>query len=136
MLDCTFGCEVYFVPVNSGNFKLVYACYPNCTCDNDNDLRSENGITNNLPHEYALHQNYPNPFNPTTSIKFDLPSDDFVNLSVFDLSGRLVNTIVTGNLTAGSYDFDFIATDYPSGIYIYKLSTRYFEQSRKMVLIK
>jgi len=135
MLDCDYGCEVYFVPKHIGSFKLVYACYPNCNCDEDHP-KGENGNLNILPEQYALHQNYPNPFNPTTKISFDLPKEDNINLSVFDLSGKLVKTIVNGSIAPGSYQFDFDASEQPSGIYIYKLTTSNYEQSRKMVLIK
>jgi hypothetical protein len=78
----------------------------------------------------------PNPFNPTTRISFFLPKDDFVTLSVYDVSGKLVSRLVNGVRTAGENVVEFDATGVASGVYFYRLQTAGFEQTKKMLLIK
>jgi len=95
-----------------------------------------NQIGTNVPSKFALHQNYPNPFNPTTKIKFDLAKSSPVRLEVFNNLGQLVKTIFNDNKTAGYYETDFNASSLPSGVYYYKITTNYFTEIKKMVLIK
>jgi hypothetical protein len=97
------------------------------------------GVQNNntgIPTEYFLYQNYPNPFNPATNIKFDLPESGNVKLNVYDITGRVVETLVNEKLSAGSYTYDFNPADISSGIYFYKLESENFTYVRKMILIK
>lgn len=89
-----------------------------------------------IPDKYSLEQNYPNPFNPSTEIKFSVPKTHFVELTVFDLLGREVATLVSEQLMPGTYEVQWDASNYPSGIYFYKLETNTFGQTRKMVLVK
>lgn len=84
----------------------------------------------------ALDQNYPNPFNPTTNISFTLNEKSNVKLSVFDISGKLITTLVSGVFEAGNFIVPFDATLLPSGTYIYKLEAGSFTQTRKMNLMK
>jgi hypothetical protein len=86
--------------------------------------------------EYNLEQNYPNPFNPTTRIKYSLPDQDFVNLSIYNLLGQKIKTLFEGVKSAGSYDINFTAENYTSGIYIAILKTSNFSKSIKMILLK
>ena len=86
--------------------------------------------------EYALHQNYPNPFNPETNITFDLLESGVTTVTVFNLMGREVATLVNRNLSAGRHSFSFDATSLPSGVYLYKLNVNAFSATRKMVLMK
>jgi hypothetical protein len=95
----------------------------------------ENG-SNSLPANYTLEQNYPNPFNPSTIIKYSLPSESFVSLKVYDLLGREVRTLVNKVQKAGVQRINFNASDLPSGIYLYTLSTNGFTQTKKLVLLK
>lgn len=74
-------------------------------------------ISNDIPNSFSLSQNYPNPFNPTTNIKFDIPKSGFVKLSIFNGLGQEVATLVNSELKAGTYNADWNASDYPSGIY-------------------
>ncbi len=85
---------------------------------------------------FALSQNYPNPFNPVTQIRFSIPSAGFVNLSVFDLSGRKVAELVNGTSKAGEYSVDFNASGLSSGVYFYRLSAGNFTEVKKMTLLK
>ncbi len=99
-------------------------------------------ISNETPELFSLSQNYPNPFNPVTNIKFQIPKTSFVKLIVYDILGREVETLVNEQLKPGAYEADWDASDYPSGVYFYRLdvgdpstSLRVIE-TKKMVLIK
>lgn len=93
-------------------------------------------VTDEIPQAYELGQNYPNPFNPTTEIAFDLPASGSVRLSVFDLFGRRVATVLNSHLAAGNYRMPFDASGLSSGIYLYRLETPGFTASKKMVVLK
>ena len=86
--------------------------------------------------DFELFQNHPNPFNPRTSIGFALPTHDRVNLSVFDINGRLVNTVIDKPIAAGNYQVVFEAYNLPSGIYFLRLAGGNAVKIRKMSLIK
>ncbi len=98
------------------------------------------GVSNynntNLPDNFSLSQNYPNPFNPTTEISFTIPYSNKVELTVFNILGQKVVTLVNRELSAGSYKYKFDASNLTSGIYFYKLSTNSFSKVRKMMLLK
>jgi hypothetical protein len=89
-----------------------------------------------IPKGYALSQNYPNPFNPSTTISFSLPSKSFVSLKVFDLIGRDVATIVSEEMSAGSYSKQWNAVNMSSGIYFYRLQVGSFTETKKLVLLR
>ncbi|MDQ3019581.1 MAG: T9SS type A sorting domain-containing protein [Bacteroidota bacterium] len=94
-----------------------------------------------IPDGFALMQNYPNPFNPVTKIKFDISSIvngelSIVNLKVFDVQGKEITTLVNEKLSSGSYEVDFDGSNFPSGIYFYKLSTENFTNTKRMILLK
>jgi hypothetical protein len=94
-----------------------------------------------IPLDYVLGQNYPNPFNPTTLIAFDLPVKSQVELTVYNVLGQQVTTLVNEKLAAGSYEADWDGrssggTPVASGIYFYRLHTEQFTQTKKMILLK
>jgi len=89
-----------------------------------------------VPSEFVLSQNYPNPFNPTTSIEFSLPQAANVNLSVYDVIGRRVAVLVSGQMTAGRHNVNFNASNLPSGMYLYRLTTPSGAITQKMILMK
>jgi N-acetylmuramoyl-L-alanine amidase len=94
-----------------------------------------------LPTTFALYQNYPNPFNPETRITFDLPSESFVRLAVYDLLGRQVRTLVSEQKTAGTYSVSWDARDESgsrsaSGVYVYRLEAGTHTLTMKMLLLK
>lgn len=93
-------------------------------------------IGNSIPTEYNLTQNYPNPFNPETNIKFSLPKSSFVNLSVYDLSGKKVSSLIESNLSSGEYSIQFNASNLSSGVYFYKLTTEEYSNVKRMTVIK
>lgn len=88
------------------------------------------------PFKYALSQNYPNPFNPSTGIRYEIPNSSFVKLVVFDALGREVRTLVNEKQSPGTYEITFNASQYPSGVYYYKLTAEEFSDTKRMVLIK
>jgi uncharacterized delta-60 repeat protein len=93
-------------------------------------------ISSVLAEKYRLIQNYPNPFNPETSIEFSLPQSGFVKLTVFSMDGREVASLVNQNLSAGNYRYNFIAENFPSGIYFYRIEANNFVDTKRMVLVK
>lgn len=93
------------------------------------------------PDVYALAQNYPNPFNPSTHINFSLAADSKVTLTVFDILGQKVATLINGSLTAGSHEINFNASNLNSGIYFYRIDAAgvegtNFSSVKKMTLTK
>jgi len=99
-----------------------------------------------IPETYSLSQNYPNPFNPVTNIKFQIPLSRGVSaeggrgvsvrLTVYDLLGREVQTLINQQMQPGSYNVDWDASNYPSGVYFYKLESIDFKETKRMVLAK
>jgi hypothetical protein len=89
-----------------------------------------------LASEYALSQNYPNPFNPSTTISFNLPQSGNVTLTVYNVLGQQVATLVNGALNAGTHSVAFNASRLASGVYIYELRAGSFVQQKRMMLVK
>jgi hypothetical protein len=88
------------------------------------------------PKGYALSANYPNPFNPSTKISFSVPRTGDVSLKVYDMLGKEVTTLVDKEMNAGSYTVDFNASNLASGVYLYRIQSGSFVQTRQMVLLK
>ncbi len=86
--------------------------------------------------EYALLQNYPNPFNPTTAITYELKDAGFVTLTVYDLTGRAVATLVNSAQAAGAHTVSFDGSGLPASVYFYRLHTENFTATRKLMLLK
>ncbi|MCB9357894.1 MAG: T9SS type A sorting domain-containing protein [Calditrichaeota bacterium] len=89
-----------------------------------------------IPVSHLVATNYPNPFNPTTTIEFSIPSNGLVTLTVFDVLGREVTTLVNENLTAGAYTTTWNAASLPSGMYMYRISINEQSIVNKMLLLK
>jgi hypothetical protein len=109
------------------------ACEPSCG--------AATGIGDHIPSRFELTQNYPNPFNPTTTIAFSLAEAGPVQLSVYDVSGRLVKTLLNRNMQAKRHTVDWNGTDsrgnpVASGVYFYRLNTGRFSSTRKMLILK
>ncbi len=88
------------------------------------------------PDAFALEQNYPNPFNPSTQIRFTLQSSDVTRLTVYDVLGREVATLVNGPMSAGAHTITFDASNLTSGVYMYKLEAGGMTQTKRMTLVK
>jgi hypothetical protein len=89
-----------------------------------------------MPKTYVLHQNFPNPFNPTTQIGYVLPKSEMATLTVYDMLGKEVQTLVNEHKSAGSYTVSFDAGNLASGIYFYKLQTPGYSEIKKMVIMR
>jgi hypothetical protein len=89
-----------------------------------------------LPKEFKLYENYPNPFNPTTTIKYDIANNSFVKLVVYDLAGKEVETLVSNNLQAGSYEATWSGSNYASGVYFAKIEAGSYRHIIKMLMVK
>ena len=114
-------------------FGLYYVSDELTTKDEDD--------TEIIPITYLLHQNYPNPFNPITSLRYDLPEDGIVNITVYDIMGRIVKTLVNDSQTAGYKSIQWNAANHrnesvSAGLYLYTIQAGQFRQTRKMVLLK
>jgi hypothetical protein len=94
------------------------------------------GSKSQLPLVYALYQNYPNPFNPSTTVRYDLPLATFVTLTIFDVLGRQISTIVEEQKPAGAYQVNVYVPNLPSGVYFYRFQTRDYVNTKKFVLLK
>ena len=105
-------------------------------------------VNKNIPYEFKLFQNYPNPFNPTTKIRFEIPPPAkagqvlegdrgrITKLTIYDILGREAVILVNKQLKSGAYEVEFNGTNYPSGVYYYRLLTDGFAETKKMVLVK
>jgi hypothetical protein len=94
-------------------------------------------IFHNKPNRFKLIQNYPNPFNPKTVISWQLPVSGYVDLSVYNILGQKVATLVNKTQPAGSYQVEWNASGFASGVYLCRLETdKGFEQTKKMILVK
>ena len=131
--------------VNSQSFQFNFNRQPTALVfDPNNDIVIKtatltlgiNNISNIIPDKFSLFQNYPNPFNPVTKINFDLPNNSFVVLKIYDILGKEVKTLINEKLNAGTYSVDWNAADFPSGVYIYRITAGNNIDTRKMLLIK
>ena len=118
----------------SGGSKFIYRLKQ---IDNDGKFEYSKEVEIELvPNEFALYQNYPNPFNPATNIKFALPKAAKVTLLVYNLLGEKVATLLNEDKEAGFYDVQFNASNFSSGVYIFRLTAGDFVQTKKMTLMK
>lgn len=99
-------------------------------------LTGISGNNNGIPMKFALEQNFPNPFNPSTMIKYQLPNESQVKITVFDILGKEVAILVNEKKTAGFYEVQFDASKYATGLYLYKIEAGNFTEVKKMMLIK
>jgi len=100
-----------------------------------NDLTDVNQDSK-IPLSFSLSQNYPNPFNPTTEIKYTIPQSGFVELKVYDVLGREVASLVNKEQSLGNYKIEFNASNLTSGIYIYRINTGNYSNTKKMILLQ
>ena len=120
--------------------KLIYDCFSYWDEDLLLDLRL-NILDNYVPNSYKLHTNYPNPFNPITTLKFDIPEDSFVDVTVYDILGNAVNNLVNTYQSSGYKSIQWDATNNQSepvsaGVYLYKIQAGDFVDTKKMILLK
>ena len=118
------------ISINGINYDLV-----------TDPILSNDKNKNQLPGKFSLHQNYPNPFNPNTMIKYDLPKQNFVKITIHDILGRHIKTLVNAVQKEGYKSIQWDAKNdngklVPAGMYFYKIETDMFIQTKKMVLLK
>ena len=89
-----------------------------------------------LPESFALYANFPNPFNAVTTFRFDLPDPQQVQLIVYNSIGQEVAQLISKELHAGSHEFEWDASQFPSGVYLYRLKASTFTKVRSMILVK
>jgi hypothetical protein len=94
-----------------------------------------------VPIEFNLYQNHPNPFNPFTKLKYDLPKDSFVSITIYDMRGSVIKNLVNTNQSSGFKSVQWNVTDnlgksVPAGMYIYTIQAGEFRQTKKMILLK
>ena len=137
----TFLCDGNVIDFNSqqSNLHRIGTDFDDCEDYNGQQLELSSAI--NSPERFRLNQNYPNPFNPTTSLTYDLPKDELVNITIYDMRGRVVNTLVNGMQTTGYKSIQWNATNgrnepVSAGLYIYTIQAGEFRQTKKMVLLK
>jgi len=102
---------------------------------------ASNDEINQLPHAFNLYNNYPNPFNPVTTLRYDLPEDALVNITIYDMMGRVVSNLVSSQQRAGYKSVQWSATNntgqpVSAGLYLYTIEAGEFRQTKKMVLLK
>ncbi len=122
--------ENIFSKESNPNFGRDWFPSPELSPVSISESRSE------IPSDYELEQNYPNPFNPSTNIAFTLPSTGHVNISIYNMLGQKVRTLVDQIKTAGRHVATFDASGLSSGVYLYRIKAGNFDQAHKMALIK
>ena len=126
----------------TANGALQLSVHPNTNFGNHYFLTDVEGDQKVIPKEFALYQNYPNPFNPVTAIKFDIPKSAAVSISVYNLLGQVVASLVENETyDAGRYTLSFDAAELPSGIYFYRITALpeggdVFTRVLKMLLVR
>ena len=128
------GCGFIIDDVNYSDFiySSLFDCISASTLGNENEIN---------PTVFKLYQNHPNPFNPITSLRYDLPEDGLVNITIYDMMGRIVKTLVNSSQTAGYKSIQWNATNdrnepVSAGLYLYTIQAGGFRQTKKMVLLK
>ena len=139
--------QVRFVPVATGEYSGIVTIYSN---DNDEEevtvqltgIAVELSVDGHqIPDKFTLHQNHPNPFNPVTTLRYDLPEDTMVNITIYDMMGRVVRTMVNTQQNTGFKSVRWNATNdvgssVSAGLYLYMIQAGDFRQTKKMVLLK
>jgi hypothetical protein len=94
------------------------------------------GISNSSPRSYKLYQNYPNPFNPVTQITYEIPENGFVKISVYDILGREVKSLINKFHNRGKYSVMLDANDLSGGVYFYRITAGKYNDAKKLILVK
>ena len=122
--------------------QLAEATLVNSTFKKDTVVMlNTTSVEADLPVDFALNQNYPNPFNPSTTLSFAIPEQGNMNLKVYDILGRHVKTLASGNYAPGNYSIIWDATDdsghmVSAGLYFYRIQAGKFSATKRMMLLK
>ncbi|RPI17287.1 MAG: T9SS C-terminal target domain-containing protein [Ignavibacteriae bacterium] len=132
--------EIYTMDTSGANTQRITYSPVNITAINPVWRRplpnKVENINSTVPGNYKLYQNYPNPFNPKTIINYQLPMSNYVKLVIYDVMGKETAVLVNQKHNAGTYEVEWIASEYPSGIYFYTMETDNFKSTKKMILLK
>jgi len=128
-LQLEAGSQEMIISFPQGGFNLNQISFTFITTEINNDKGS-------IQQNFELKQNYPNPFNSMTQIQYFLPRDNYVNLSVYDLTGKEVSVLVNETKQAGHHSVSFQSALISSGVYLYKFQIHNYEQTRKMLILK
>ena len=128
--------EYSYLDKKEESSEIVYYRVKQVDKDGSIVYSSQVKIGQGLVEPFVVQQNYPNPFNPKTSIVVELLQDTQVKVIVYNLEGKEITRLYDGSLEKGIHKFSFDATDLPSGVYLYKVQTPEFSQTKKMVLTK
>jgi len=134
-------CRVrYIAQTGPRSFVSPYTMEPDVWTDGEKPEEtpptSVEEISGVIPNTYSLEQNYPNPFNPSTMIRFSIPEQGLVTLKVYNLLGEEIATLLNSELKNGTYEVDFNAANYSSGIYFYTINANNYIATKKMILMK
>ena len=124
------------VCAHNNDGSLCEATFENVVVDPGIDYSSINDLQVVSPEGYQLYQNYPNPFNPSTNIEFLIPQKEHVTITVFNLFGQRVATVIDKDLQRGTHTVTFDGSGLASGIYIYQMKSGAYVESKKLVLLK
>jgi photosystem II stability/assembly factor-like uncharacterized protein len=141
------GSSIELWSIDFANDSIGYAIGDNVVLKTTNGgITFVNRTSNDVPQDFILYQNYPNPFNPSTKIKFLIPLSRgvpassgrgvSVKLKIYDLLGHEISTLVNEQLPPGTYEVEFSGTNYPSGVYFYRLTAGDFSITKSMILLK
>ena len=138
MLGETYPGVTYdkYHPNDKGNTKMALKFYEGLVNELGEPTKVDNHVMNQQPQQFELCQNYPNPFNPTTTIEFNLKKSSNVLIIIYDLLGKELTTLVNEELQAGNYHLHWNASNFSSGIYLYKLYADGLTETKKMILIR
>ena len=128
--------EVEFHDDGDGIHIYVGTLYGGVWRLEDFSLGADSSANRYIPQRFRLDQPFPNPFNPTTTIEFLIPKSGLVTLTVYDVLGREIETILNQHIQAGHHKVQWNASDVPSGIYFIRMQSGDFSQVRKCIAVK
>jgi plastocyanin len=143
------GAAAWDSPLDAGNQTFTYVVtvagtynykctphFPNMVGSFTANVIGISPITSEVPQRFELRQNYPNPFNPATTFRFRIPEKSFVKLVIYNSLGAEIETLVDEELPPAVYEAEWDASNYPSGIYFYRIETLNFSNTKKMILAR
>lgn len=120
-----YGNGYIFAPNFGKTYKRLYT-----------EIISVRNISTEVPDKFSLSQNYPNPFNPSTTIRYQIPKQEVITLKIFDVTGKVIETLVNEKQSPGTYEVNWNASKYSSGVYFYRVEAENFTDTKRMLLIK
>ena len=135
-IDTTIANVALLANADQASMKVLNRTLPSFALVSENKITAVKSESLSKPTQFKLEQNYPNPFNPSTAISYSVAKREHVNISVYAIDGRLVETLVNGDVEPGNYSAKFNASNLNSGVYFYRFTSNSFNTVRKMILMK